>query len=264
MADGEWPVVVSSNSNNNSSLSSSSSSQPPLPLVSGGTAGSAVPLFRGTVDEWLVMAVTRAAGSAGAAGAALFTASVGLGAGPSTGAASSSLAICADCHAGVCVDASLSEWSLSSGEPLLPVKESTFLRLGFLCQFLESHGLDTRSTVSFSIRRDFFLLHLITVHDGNVVFQSPSAEDLSRRILLQIRAKNPDFVAPLTWIRDGDEALETVAIRALDRYVTETQKTLALFEEQERIRRAEVAAYNKKRDKKDGRDKIDCKGCAGD
>ena len=236
MADGEGRGSSSSNNNNNSNISSSRSSSTPLPLLSRGTAEDPLPPFRGTVDEWLVMAVTRAAGSAGAMVAALLSYSGGSGAGPSTGAASSSLA------SGVWVDASLSEWSVGAGEPLLPVTKSTFLRLGSLCQFLESYGLDTRSTVSFSARRDLALVHLITVHDGCGVFQSSSAEHLSRRILLQIRAKNPDFVAPLTWIRHGDEALETVAIRALDRYVTETQKTLALFEEQERIRRAEVAA----------------------
>ena len=60
MADVEGRGSISSDINNNGNMSSgSSSSSNPLPLMSRGTAVSALPLSRGTVDEWLAMAVTR-------------------------------------------------------------------------------------------------------------------------------------------------------------------------------------------------------------
>ena len=130
------------------------------------------------------------------------------------------------------------------------------------------------------MRHDFVMLHMIQVLDGYVMFQSPSTERLSRWVLEQLRAKNPDLSASSEIRWDADKSVETVAFRTFDDYIMETLKTLALFEEQEWVGREERAAFGRscsssssswssssnstRRDNMKRRDKIDPKGAGAE
>ena len=221
----------------------------------------ALPLFRATINYWLATANVKTSGSSVGLGAALPIGSAG------SGTASSSVGAGSPLGPGVHVDSSACDESPSNVALSLAATRINLEPLGFLGPFLESHGLDTRSTVSFSLRYDFFMLDMLGVHDRNDMFDSSAAEDLWSRIRQQMRAvrtnpKNPDLECVSACMRQADVAFGIVATPTFDKYIAETQKTEAQFWKEDKLRREEIAAHSQRRNMKNG--KGDPKGTAAE